>query len=202
MAVDPSLGTTQLHSWLDRMRQGDRAAADALVRRVYDRLQILTRAMLRRFPNVRRWVETDEVYHGALMRLLETLNHVRPNSARHFYGLAGFQIRQHLLDLARHYRRREQAGLFPHQLDPALPEPADPQPATELERWLRFHELVEGLPDEEREVVTLVYYHGWTQLEAAKLLEISDKTVRRRLERAFWKIGELASAPTGGSDEH
>ena len=55
----------------------------------------------------------------------------------------------------------------------------------ELEKWCQFHEEVEKLPVQEREVVSLIYYHGWKQAEIARLFDIAERTVRRRWEAAM-----------------
>src|SRR5438045_2374951 len=103
MADEPTLSTKELHGWLDRMRAGDPAAADELVRRVGGRLERLAHKMLRRYRNVRRWADTDDVYQGAMLRLLHSLRQVRPGSVRDFFGLAAEHLRRELLDLARHF---------------------------------------------------------------------------------------------------
>jgi DNA-directed RNA polymerase specialized sigma24 family protein len=41
---------------------------------------------------------------------------------------------------------------------------------------------------EEREVVGLIYYHGWTQAEVAHLFEVSERTIRRRWEAALTRL--------------
>jgi RNA polymerase sigma factor (sigma-70 family) len=46
--------------------------------------------------------------------------------------------------------------------------------------WVRFHALVDNLPVEEREVVGLIFYHGWTQQQVAELFQVSVRTIRRR----------------------
>lgn len=43
---------------------------------------------------------------------------------------------------------------------------------------------MEGLPEEEREIFDLLWYQGLTQAEAANLLNISDRTVKRRWQSA------------------
>ena len=43
----------------------------------------------------------------------------------------------------------------------------------ELDRMSAFHEAVAAMPTEEREAVSLTYYHGWKQLEIAKLFGVS-----------------------------
>src|SRR5438445_6691932 len=95
--------TVQLLGWLERMRAGDLTAREALFGHVCERLRRLTRKMLKGYPGVQRWAETDDVLQNALLRLLRALNEVQPSSAREFLGLAATQIRRELLDLARHF---------------------------------------------------------------------------------------------------
>lgn len=45
-------------------------------------------------------------------------------------------------------------------------------------------EQVDKLPDEEREVFGLLWYEGLTQPEAASVLNVSLKTVKRRWQSA------------------
>jgi RNA polymerase sigma-70 factor (ECF subfamily) len=189
--TEPSLHTTQLHNWLDRLQAGDRAACDELLRGVGHRLERLARKMLQRYPDVHRWADTGDVLQNALLRLLRALEDVRPGSVRDFFGLAAEQMRRELLDLARHFHGPH--GLAAHHEshapDGTSSGPADPpaseEDAEELERWTAFHEGVAGLPAEEREVVGLIFYHGWTQSAVAELLQISERTVRRRWESAL-----------------
>src|SRR5262245_31807408 len=101
---DRSVHTTQLHGWLDRMRAGDLAARDELLRSLCGRLEQLAHKMLRRFPGVARWEQTGDVLQNALVRLFRALGQVRPASMRDFFGLASEQMRRELLDLARHYQ--------------------------------------------------------------------------------------------------
>src|SRR5438093_6684777 len=101
--ADDVVNTVQLNEWVDRLRAGDRAASDELLRTVCGRLERLARKMLQRFPNVHRWADTGDVLQNSLMRLLRALEEVRPGSVRDFFGLAAEQMRRELLDLARHY---------------------------------------------------------------------------------------------------
>jgi len=54
----------------------------------------------------------------------------------------------------------------------------------DLERWGQFHEAVEQLPPEEREIVGLKFYHGWTEVQIAELFGVAERTVRRRWRAA------------------
>src|SRR5262249_28446366 len=95
--------TRQLEACLKRRRAGGSAARDELLAQVYERLQRLARKMRKGFPGVKRWAQTDDVLHNALLRLLRALPEVPPGSLRDFFGLTMEQIRRELLDLARHY---------------------------------------------------------------------------------------------------
>ena len=49
---------------------------------------------------------------------------------------------------------------------------------------VRIPRLVEPLPDDEREVFALVWYHDLSQAEAADVLGVSVRTVIRRWQAA------------------
>ncbi|HKI19911.1 MAG TPA: sigma-70 family RNA polymerase sigma factor [Isosphaeraceae bacterium] len=193
--VDPAAQTTQLVQWLDRMRAGDRAARDELIRGFQGRLGLLARKMLHRYPKVGRWVDAEDVLQNALLRLLRALESVQPDSTRAFFGLAAEQMRRELLDLTRHYygpegvgANHESVGPRPGESRPGLDPPAPDTNSNDLERWSRFHEEVEELPVREREVVGLVFYHGWTQVQVAELFQVDVRTVRRWWESALVRL--------------
>lgn len=187
--TQPSLHTTQLQGWLDRVQAGDRAAHNELLRAVGDRLERLARKMLRQFPRVKRWEETGDVLHNALLRLLRALEKVRPTSVRDFFGLAAAQMRRELLDLARHYYGPHGLGAHHDSVGPATRNlPAAVDNAAELEDWCAFHQEVERLSAEEREVVGLIFYHDLKQAQVAELLGISERQVRRHWRSALAKL--------------
>jgi RNA polymerase sigma factor (sigma-70 family) len=188
----PSFHTAQLHAWLGRMRDGDTAARDELLRRVCGRLERLARKMLRGFPNVARWEQTGDVLQNALLRLLHSLQKIEPVSTASFFNLAAEHIRRELLDLARHYHgpwgqaAHHESG---HDLHSPAHEPADRAgEPDDFERWCAFHQEVERLPAAEREVVGLLFYHGWPQTQVAELFGVTERTVRRRWESALLRL--------------
>jgi RNA polymerase sigma factor (sigma-70 family) len=184
--------TVQLQLWLERMQAGDPKAREELLRGFSDRLERLARKMLGRFPNVRRWADTGDVLQNSLLRLLHALRQVRPASTRDFFGLAAEQMRRELLDLARHFDGPHGLGANHASLPsgngapPVLETEAPTDEPGELEQWQRFHEAILRLPAEEREVVSLLYYHGWSTAQVAELLQIHERTIRRR-----WRSGCL-----------
>ena len=54
------------------------------------------------------------------------------------------------------------------------------------------------LPAAEREVVGLIFYHGWTQVQVAEMLGITERTVRRYWQRSLAKLKySLKGEPPG-----
>jgi DNA-directed RNA polymerase specialized sigma24 family protein len=60
-----------------------------------------------------------------------------------------------------------------------------------VEAWTRFHEQVGTLPEEEKEVVALLWYGGVSQPEAASVLGVSLATLKRRWQAARLRLSEL-----------
>jgi len=172
---------------LDRHRKGDASARQELIRLAQDRFTALARAMLRRYPHVRRWEQTDDLMNAALLRLHRGLADVKPESVRHFDNLAASQIRRELIDLARSYHGPKGLGAHHHtdgtNLEARLAEVSagagSSQPET-LEDWAAFHEAVDRLPEEEREVFDLLWYQGLSHAQAAQALGVATKTIQRR----------------------
>ncbi len=197
---DSSAHTTQLHDWLQRMRAGYRGVRDEMLCRVGAQLERLARKMLRRYPRVQRWADTDDVLQNALLRLLRALEQVQPGSMGEFFGLAAEQMRRELLDLAKHFHDPlgEGANHASHvQEKNSSVAPAEPPDAADnandLERWCAFHEGVAALPAEEREVVGLVFYHDWTQVQVAELFGVTERTVQRRWRSALEKLHQVVN---------
>ncbi len=64
--------------------------------------------------------------------------------------------------------------------------------ATWLE-WTEFHQQVEALPEDEREVFNLLWYGELTQAEAAEILGIAVRTVIRRWQAARVRLYKVLS---------
>jgi RNA polymerase sigma factor (sigma-70 family) len=178
----------RLRKLLLRANDGEATARQELIDAAAERLRLLAQRMLRRYPRLQRWEETDDVMQEATWKLYRSLEAVQPGSVREFFGLAATQVRRTLIDLVRHHFGPEGDAAH-HETDSALGEGVqsfrDPEGGPEtLEEWSFFHELVEGLPTEEQEAFSLVWYGGLTQREAAEVLQISERTMIRRMNRA------------------
>lgn len=187
---------TQLQRDIDRALAGDEHARNALLDHACDRLVKLTRKLFHRHPDLRRWEQTDDVAQTAMLRLHRALADVRPESVRHFFNLAAVMIRRTLLDLAKHHSgphghgaNHYTDGLSPDEPGGAVHRATDPaSEPTDLEGWTEFHAQVGKLPEEEQEVVNLLFYEALTQEEAAKVLGVSLRTLKRRWQSARCRL--------------
>jgi RNA polymerase sigma-70 factor (ECF subfamily) len=183
----------QIQGWIARLQAGDPAARDALLAAAGERLRSLAHRMLQTYPRVQRWEQTDDVLQNALLRLHRTLKDVPPASVSDFLRLAALNIRRELLDLAKHYYGPQGHGA--HQVTIGPDQETPPEPAGQasldpgrLEVWSHFHEQVAGLPDDERTVVDLLWYQGLSQAEAAQVLGVNERTIKRRWQSARIKL--------------
>jgi RNA polymerase sigma factor (sigma-70 family) len=111
------------------------------------------------------------------------LRSVTPADPRAYYGLLAELIRRELLDQARRFSGGRYAGESVAGVEPLDRSDAGADDG-DLDRWRSFHQAVETLPVEEREVVGLTFYHQWSHSRIAELLGISERTVRRYWQSA------------------
>jgi RNA polymerase sigma-70 factor (ECF subfamily) len=203
----PDGSTTQIQLWVERLNTGDASAREQLIRHACERLRLLTRKLLRRdFARVREVEETDDVLQNALLRLHRALQDpaARPTSAAHFFRLATLQIRRELIDLSRHHFGPARPRLVPQEPNAdssgaGRREPGDDtHDPDRLINWREFHDRVEALPPEERDVFDLLWYQELSQAEAANVLNVSVPTVKRRWLSARLLLQE--ALPGGGPE--
>lgn len=192
---------------LDRLAAAEPGARDELIAIACVRMRGLAHRMLRRFPSVRRWDETDDIVQNAAIRLHRALGEVLPADERSFMGLAAVQVRRELLDLAKKHagpgsyasnhetNYRHIDGEARAKVDDA---PAAGESRERISRWSHLHDAAASLPDEERELFHLVWYLGLKQNDAATVLGCSLRTVKRRWEEAKRLLA--AAMPEGVPD--
>lgn len=187
-----------------RLNQGDQVARGELLNLACEQLTRLTRKMLRDFPTVARWEQTDDVYQNASLRLYQALADVEVRDARHFFRLAALQIRRELIDMTRHYNGPQGMGAKHHTQHadadgegvPAAYEGAEvTHDPSRIAEWHDFHRRVAELPEEDREVFELLWYHELPQDQVAEMLDVNVRTVRRR-----WRSARLFLHSVSGED--
>lgn len=179
--------STHIQDLLNQLRDGRIEARDELIAHAMERVRALTRRMFRAYPALRTAEETDDVLQRSLLRLRRSLGNIEPTTVRGFFALASRQIRWALQDVAREIAGIPvvYTGAHPSESRTPGPEPADPSDSpSSLAEWTEFHQAVERLPEEIREVFDLVWYEGLTQVEAATLLGVPLRTFKRRWRAA------------------
>ena len=180
---------TVIENCIDRLRGGDETAREALWTCAGERLRRLSRKMLKGYPGVARWEQSDDVAQNALIRLDRTLRSVTPPTSRDFFRLAATQVRRELIDLVRHYygprglgvhhaSRAGGEGSANPAIDLAVADSTNDQ--GRLDGWCEFHRAVDTLGEADRELFDLIWYQGLTQAQAAGILGVTERTVNSR----------------------
>lgn len=181
-----------LMACLKRLANGDQTARDRIVELCAERLRYLTHSLLRRYPTVRRIDDTDDVFQGAVMRLHRALGQMASSieSPRALMALGATQIQRELIDLARRHASPSSYaanhGTNAYRTADGERQYVEDAPADEdsLGRWELFHEAVERLGPEQREVFRLVWYLGADQKTIAAVMGCSERTVRTYWQQA------------------
>ena len=184
--------TTIVQQYLDALA-GD-SPSEPIIRSLLDqsvrRLQMLCSNLLHRsYPRLLRPplnLQAEELLSPVVERLLKALQETRPPTVRRFFALANQHIRWELNDLARRLDEQPQALELREGLV-AAPASSGSGLSPQTRRMLA---AIDELPEEEREVFSLVRIHGTTQAEAAQVLNVSTKTVQRRLNRSMVMLAE------------
>lgn len=182
--------TVVVQKYLDELAgvRGD-APAEPIVRDLLasavNRLHGLCAALLfRSYPRLTRPplnLQTDEMLSAVVERLLKAMREVRPGTVRQFFALANQHMRWELNDLARRLDEHADVVELRDSMVPPAPEGGDSELSVDARRILA---AIDQLPEEEREAFNLVRVQGLSHPEAAVVLEVSPKTVQRRLNRS------------------
>jgi RNA polymerase sigma factor (sigma-70 family) len=153
----------------------------ALLNRAVRRLHFLSAYLLHRgYPRLTQPplnLQADELLSAVVERLLMALREARPATVRQFFALASQHMRWELNDLARRLDEEPAPVELREELVPA-PASSDSDLSPGGRRIL---EAIDGLPEGAREAFDLVKIQGLTYPEAAEVLGISLRTVKRRV---------------------
>ncbi len=198
MAAEPDLT-----SLLQRWRDGDAKAFEALLAATYDQLERRARAQMRRERDDHT-LDTGALVHEAYLRLVD-LNRVDWRDRAHFLAMASRVMRQVLVDYAKRKRADKRGGGvadLPFD-DERMMSDAQAGLMLELDDLLRRLEAEHPRP---ARAVELHYIGGLTQREIAESLEVSQPTVTRDLKfgqawlSRAWSSDGVLDAPGGTSD--
>lgn len=194
MDQSEEFNTNQLIIITNRLKAGDDTAYDQLVKQVEVRLQFLTRKMLRRFPSVRQMEETGDVMNMMHQRLWRRLKSKDIQSTKEFFHLASWELANELKSLARKYLGANGWYQNIREIDPEvaknIPENLASAENSDLDHWFSFHETVLKLPELERDIFCLVFYHGIDKEAIAEMYGKDSRTIRRWYCNAITQLQE------------
>jgi len=171
MGDEPRTVTLLLRDWQD----GDRAALDELVPRVYGELHRIAAGYLHGERPGHTLRPTDLVSE-AYVRLVGSAP-PEWNDRVQFYAIAARTMRQVLVD---HARKRDAGkrggGVRPIELDEGIAQAARPIELLALDAAL---EALAELDERKARVVELSYFGGLTHEEIAKVLDVHVNTIAR-----------------------
>jgi RNA polymerase sigma factor (TIGR02999 family) len=173
---------------LQAARLGDRAAADAVVARLYGDLQRLARRHMRDAGHL-TLLDTTALVHEAWLRVAGSQGADFPDR-RHFLAYAAQAMRSVVIDLVRARQAERRGGGQAHlTLDTAI---ADQLPQGDAD-ILRVHEALSELAELEprlAQVVEMRYFAGLREAEIAAALGVTERTVQRDWQKARLFLAE------------
>ncbi len=193
--MDESETTAAIQRYLNELAgvQGDSPVepiVSALLARSAQRLHELCASLLyRSYPRLTRppySVQAEEVLSAVVERLLKALREARPQTVRQFFALTNQHMRWEMNDLARRLDERNPTV----EIDEAALPSAQSSESELNPNARRILEAIENLPENEREVFSLVRIQGMTHTEVAEIVGVSAKTVQRRLNVGLLRLTE------------
>jgi RNA polymerase sigma-70 factor (ECF subfamily) len=141
---------------------------------------------------LRQFLDSEDVLHNVLLRLMAAAEKVKPPTQADLLRLAARHIRWELIDLYRTYfgptgPGGKHAPMSGPQLDSAFADHTAP----DAHSAIALAEAVDQLPDELRQTVDLLFYHDLTHEQAAELLGTTSKTIQRRWRNARIQLGRM-----------
>jgi len=152
------------------------------------RMQPYARRMLQRHAGLRRHYDADDLLQSAAIRMHRVLQRNIIESPRHALALAMIQVKREFIDVLRSHTASPQRNVGDRDLDKAAVHDLG------LQAWEEFHAAVNGLPKPQRDAVHALWYRGLSQEDAAKLLGITDRTLRRHWTAARKSLSRRLNA--------
>lgn len=191
-SCSPDEITEMLRAW----GEGDREALEALVPRVYDELHRQAHRYLRGERH-NHTLQTSALINEAYIRLAGQKD-VQWQNRTHFFGIAASIMRRILVDYARSQQRLKRGGNDQDlPLDVALSvvaETTNEQTRIDLILLNGALDKLSEIDERQARIVELRYFSGLTLEETARVLDVSEMTVKRDWNVAkAWLRREITS---------
>jgi len=176
MFTDSMADSHEVTVLLSALTRGDQDAGAKLIPVVYEELRRLAGSYMRR-ERADHTLQATALVHEAYLKLVEQQS-VNWQSRAHFFGVAAQLMRRILIDHARGHLRQKRGGEYKKV---ALNEAFvfSPEQSAELLAVDASLERLAKLDERQARVVELRFFGGLSVEEAASVLGISPKTVKR-----------------------
>jgi RNA polymerase sigma factor (TIGR02999 family) len=177
---------------LERLEQGDGAAAEQLLPLVYSELRNLAAIRMAQ-ENPGQTLQPTALVHEAYLRLVDGEQAQHWNSRGHFFGAAAEAMRRILIEQARRKVTQRRGGARRRQIlsDDALCEVPLDEELLDLDDALS---KLGATDPQAAELVKLRVFAGMTIEEAAEALGVSPRTVKRNWTYARAWLGRALAA--------
>jgi RNA polymerase sigma factor (TIGR02999 family) len=177
---------------IHRAQRGDPRAADALFDATYRDLRRLARQRLRTGGR-HTFLDTGSLVSEAYLRFAEA-GRLSIKDRLHFMHWAGRVMRSVIVDFARRRGAARRGGGAAHA---GVDVEVVPEMSGEAE-IVRVHDALEHMATFDTrmtQVVEMRYFGGMTEIEIARVLGVTDRTVRRDWEKARLLLRDALSTP-------
>ena len=167
---------------LEAAGQGDKAAIGQLYGLLYPELRNLAHQRVRNHNNL-QMLDTTSLVHESYLRLVKA-GRINVENRKHFLAYAAHVMRSVVVDFVRHARTERQGGAEVHVTLNSDVLDGVASPADEI---LRMHEFLGELAQVDERLVSVIemrYFAALDNDQIAEVLGVTDRTVRRDLEKA------------------
>jgi len=173
--------TENITKLLASAERGDRAAADAVFAALYDELhRMAKRELARRGGGVT--LSATTLLHDAYLSIAHREGIGFPDRNR-YMGYASRVMRGLIIDYARNRQAQKRGGLF--EITSISTDVADP--TTDAVELIRISDALDELATVEQRLVRVVdlkFFCGFTFVEIAEMMGVTERTVQRDWEKA------------------
>jgi RNA polymerase sigma factor (TIGR02999 family) len=172
----------QLTELLSRLHSGEPEARDALFAAAYTELQRLARSRLRHGGR-NTLLDTTCLVHEAYLRFVSA-GELRAEDRRSFFAYASQVMRSVIVNSVRERLAQKRGG---DERPLTLSTQLGANVVSDEETILKVHEALDSLEHADHrlaQVAQMRYFGGYTDLEIAETLAVSERTVQRDWEKA------------------
>ena len=176
---------------LQKFSEGE-IQSNELIPLIYDELHLLARIQRKKFSSAET-LNTTALVHEAYLKMVDQ-SHQNWETRSHFFSVAAKAMRCILVDYAKMHKAAKRGGnQKPVQYDESLI--SGEQQANELIDLDEALNRLEKIAERQSKIIELRFFCGFTIEETAKILDMSEATVKRDWNVArSWLYREIQKA--------